>query len=41
MQKRFAFVIGSIFTLSLFTACQKRTSPTASATCDLGGGKTI
>jgi hypothetical protein len=41
MQKRIAFVIGMIFTLTLFTACQKRSSPPASATCDLGGGKTI
>ena len=41
MQKRIAFVIGIIFTLTLFTACQKRPSPPASATCDLGGGKTI
>jgi hypothetical protein len=41
MQKRTAFVIGMIFTLTLFTACRKRPSPPASATCDLGGGKTI
>jgi hypothetical protein len=41
MQKRIAFVIGMIFTLTLFTACQKRPSPPASVTCDLGGGKTI
>ena len=41
MQKRIPFVIGMIFTLTLFTACQKRPSPPASATCDLGGGKTI
>ena len=41
MRKRIAFVIGMIFTLTLFTACQKRPSPPASATCDLGGGKTI
>ena len=41
MQKRIAFIIGMIFTLTLFTACQKRPSPLASATCDLGGGKTI
>ena len=37
MQKRIAFVIGMIFTLNLFTACQKRPSPSAAATCDLGG----
>ena len=43
MQKRIAFVIGMIFTLTFFFACQKRPrpSPGASATCDLGGGKTI
>jgi hypothetical protein len=41
MQKRITFVIGTIFTLTLFTACQKRPSPPASVTCDLGGGKTI
>jgi hypothetical protein len=37
MQKRIAFVIGMIFTLTLFIACQKRPSPSAAATCDLGG----
>ena len=41
MLKRTAFVIGMIFTLTLFTACQKRPSPPASVTCDLGGGKAI
>jgi hypothetical protein len=41
MQKRVAFVIGLIFTLTLLAACQRRPSPAASATCDLGGGKTI
>ncbi len=41
MQKRIALVIGMIFTLILFAACQRRPSPAASATCDLGGGKTI
>src|ERR1700737_4976525 len=41
MQKRMAFVIGMIFTLILFAACQRRPSPAASATCDLGGSKTI
>jgi hypothetical protein len=40
MQKRIAFVTGMIFTLTLFAAGQKP-SPAASATCDLGGGKTI
>jgi hypothetical protein len=41
MQKRIASVVGTIFTLTLFAACQGRPSPAASATCDLGGGKTI
>jgi hypothetical protein len=39
MQKRIA--IGMIFMVAFSTACQKRPSPAASATCDLGGGKTI
>jgi hypothetical protein len=39
MQKRIA--IGMIFPLIVFAACQRRPSPAASATCDLGGGKTI
>src|SRR6266849_2857339 len=41
MEKRISFVIGGIFTLILFTACQKRPSPATSAPCDLGGGKTV
>ena len=41
MQKRIAFVIGTIFALTLLAACQKRPSPAASAACDLGGAKTI
>jgi hypothetical protein len=41
MQKRIAFIIGTIFTLTLFAACQGKPSPAASASCDLGGGKTI
>jgi hypothetical protein len=41
VQKRIAFVIGMIFTVTFFLACQKRPSPVASAMCDLGGGKTI
>src|ERR1700736_1837584 len=40
MQKRIAYVIGLIFTLTVFAACQKPT-PAASASCCLGGGKTI
>src|SRR5580698_11395193 len=42
MQKRIAFLAGLIFTLTLLAACQGgKPSPAASATCDLGGGKTI
>ena len=42
MQKRIAFVVGMIFTLTMFAACQGgKPSPAASASCDLGGGKTI
>jgi len=41
MLKRFAFVVGTIVTLAFFAACQRRPSPAASATCDLGEGKTI
>ena len=41
MQKYFATIIGMAFTLTILTACQKRLSPVAFATCDLGGGKTI
>ena len=42
MQKRIALVIGMIFTLTIFAAWQKsKPSPAASATCDLGSGKTI
>src|ERR1700721_46927 len=42
MQKRIAFVVGMIFTLTIFAACQGgKPSPAASASCDLGGGKTI
>jgi hypothetical protein len=41
MQKRIAFVTGLIFTLSVFAACQSKPSPAASASCDLGGGKSI
>jgi len=41
MQKRIACIIGTIFTLTLFAACQGKPSPAASASCDLGGGKTI
>jgi hypothetical protein len=41
MQKKIAYVIGLIFTLSIFAACQGKPSPAASASCDLGGGKSI
>lgn len=42
MQKRIALVVGMIFTLTIFAACQKsKPSPAGSATCDLGSGKTI
>jgi hypothetical protein len=39
MQKRIALLVFSILTLTLFASAQA--SPPASATCDLGGGKTI
>jgi hypothetical protein len=38
MQKRIALLVFSILTLTLFASAQA--SPPASATCDLGGGKT-
>jgi hypothetical protein len=39
MQKRFALLTAMIFALSLFATAQA--SPAASASCDLGGGKTV
>jgi hypothetical protein len=39
MQKRIARLVFAILTLTLFASAQA--SPPASATCDLGGGKTI
>jgi len=39
MHKRIALLTFSIFTLTLFASAQA--SPPASASCDLGGGKTI
>jgi hypothetical protein len=39
MQKRIAVLVFAILTLTLFASAQA--SPPASATCDLGGGKTI
>ena len=41
MQKKIAFLTALIFTLTIFAACQGKPSPAASASCDLGGGKTI
>jgi hypothetical protein len=42
MQKRIALLVGLIFTLTVFAACQGgKPSPAASASCDLGGGKTV
>ena len=42
MQRQIALLAGLIFTLSAFAACQGgKPSPAASASCDLGGGKTI
>lgn len=42
MQRRIAFLTGLIFTVTIFAACQGgKPSPAASASCDLGGGKTI
>lgn len=42
MQKRIALLSGLIFTFSILAACQgAKPSPSASASCDLGAGKTI
>src|SRR5579872_2222176 len=42
MQRRIAILTGLIFSLNIFAACQgAKPSPTASASCDLGGGKTV
>jgi len=41
MQKRITFVTGLIFTLTIFAACQSKPSPAASASCDLGAGKSV
>jgi hypothetical protein len=41
MRKSIAFAVGKLFALTHIAACQKRSSTAASATCDLGGGKTI
>jgi hypothetical protein len=41
MKKRIALVTSMFFALTVFAACQGKPSPAASASCDLGGGKTI
>ena len=42
MHRPISFLTGLIFTVTVFAACQaNRPSPAASASCDLGGGKTI
>jgi len=41
MKRRIALVIGMIFAYSVIVVCQGKPSPAASASCDLGGGKTI
>jgi len=41
MKKQIALVIGVILMYSVVVVCQGKPSPAASASCDLGGGKTI
>ena len=41
MQKRIVLLTCFFFSLTVLAACQGRPSPAASASCDLGGGKTI
>jgi hypothetical protein len=41
MQKRIALLTCFLFSLTIIAACQGKPSPAASASCDLGGGKTI
>ena len=43
MKKRITFMVGVMLMLGVFVGCQRgpRVSPAASASCDLGGGKTI
>src|SRR5215467_5308160 len=42
MQKRIALLTALIFSFTIFAACQgNKPSPAASASCDLGGGKTV
>jgi hypothetical protein len=42
MRKQISMLVGLIFTLTMFAACQGgKPSPAASASCDLGGGKSV
>ena len=41
MQKQFALFIGVILMFPMIVRCQDKASPAASASCDLGAGKTI
>jgi hypothetical protein len=42
MQKRIALLTALIFSFTIFASCQgNKPSPAASASCDLGGGKTV
>jgi hypothetical protein len=41
MHKKTALLVAAIFALSLLASAQGKPSPPASASCDLGGGKTI
>jgi hypothetical protein len=41
MKKRIALLTCFLFNLTIIAACQSRPSPAASASCDLGSGKTI
>jgi hypothetical protein len=41
MKRHTAIFTSLLFTLTLAAACQNKPSPPASASCDLGGGKTI
>src|SRR5579859_4564855 len=41
MHKKLALLIAMIFTLTVFAVSQGKPSPPESASCDLGGGKTI
>jgi hypothetical protein len=41
MHKRIGLLLCAIFTLTIFAACQGKPSPAESASCDLGGGKSI